>query len=67
VAVPVEKAGTESTDHVEALPGRIDQSQLVDRQNRPETGKAVRELGRVRRSAANYSDLHPLTPVRVTL
>ncbi|MDT5029461.1 MAG: hypothetical protein QOE61_5887 [Micromonosporaceae bacterium] len=67
MAVPGEQAGAEGADDVEALPGGIDQDQLVDRQNRPKTGKAVRELGRVRRAAANHSDFHPLTPVSSAL
>ena len=56
----------DSADDVQPLLVRVREHELLDRQQVPQAGEAVHQLGRVGRPAADDCDLHPLTPVRVT-
>ena len=56
----------ERADQLEPFLGRVDQDQLLDRQQVTEPADPVDQLRCVRRPAADHRDPHPFTPVRVT-
>ena len=66
MAEPLQDPPPERTDQLEPFLGRVDQDQLLDRQQVSEPADPVDQLRCVRRPAADHRDPHPFTPVRVT-
>lgn len=56
----------EPAHQIEPVRVRVDQHQLVDRENIAQSGHAVHELGGVRRTSPDDNDFQPLTPVNAT-